>query len=266
MELIDRAALGVGRCSKDVLPAAYCAGWNGLLNIVNNAPTIDAVPVVRCRECIYYKICDEWKNGKRMLCEIHHHSYLDHDGDNHFCSWGQRKIETVLPKSDAKDESLEETHANTQKTHDDAIENARVHLEEDNMDKPRICEVLGVEVGERFELGNTGIILLVNDDGLLHIGLSHGNHKETDMNVNYLVKAINDPDRIIRKPRFTQQEVEDAKVLARALLADGFERDKMGDIFSTSKTAIRTLLDSRMFPSIQPGQSYTLDEIIGGAE
>ena len=70
----------------------------------------DVVPVVRCRECIYYKICDEWENGKRMLCEIHHHSYLDHDGDNHFCSWGQRKIETVLPKSDAKDESLEADH------------------------------------------------------------------------------------------------------------------------------------------------------------
>ena len=68
------------------------------------------------------------------------------------------------------------------------------------------------------------------------------------------------------KPRFTQQEVEDAKILARALLADGFERDKMGDVFSTSKTAIRTLLDSRMFPSILPGQSYTLDEIIGGAD
>ena len=70
-------------------------------------PAADVVPVVRCRECTHYKICDEWKNGKRMLCEIHHHSYLDHDGDNHFCSWGQRKIETVLPKSDAKDESLE---------------------------------------------------------------------------------------------------------------------------------------------------------------
>ena len=79
-------------------------------DILSDAPTIDAVPVVRCRECIYYKICDEWENGKRMLCEIHHHSYLDHDGDNHFCSWGQRKIETVLPKSDAKDESLEGEH------------------------------------------------------------------------------------------------------------------------------------------------------------
>ena len=70
----------------------------------------DNVVVVRCRECAHYKICDEWENGKRMLCEIHHHSYLDHDGDNHFCSWGQRKIETVLPKSDAKDESLEADH------------------------------------------------------------------------------------------------------------------------------------------------------------
>ena len=78
--------------------------------ILKAIPTIDAVPVVRCRECTHYKICDEWKNGKRMLCEIHHHSYLDHDGDNHFCSWGQRKIETVLPKSDAKDESLEADH------------------------------------------------------------------------------------------------------------------------------------------------------------
>ena len=78
--------------------------------ILKAIPTIDAVPVVRCRECIYYKICDEWENGKRMLCEVHHHSYLDHDGDNHFCSWGQRKIKTVLPKSDAKVESLEGDH------------------------------------------------------------------------------------------------------------------------------------------------------------
>lgn len=88
---------------------------SGILTKLSKQPTISAVPVVRCRECAHYKICDEWENGKRMLCEIHHHSYLDHDGDNYFCSWGQRKIETVLPKSDEKDESLEETHANTRK-------------------------------------------------------------------------------------------------------------------------------------------------------
>lgn len=54
MELIDRAALGVGRCSKDVLPAAYCAGWNGMLNIINDAPTIDAEPVTRCKDCAHW--------------------------------------------------------------------------------------------------------------------------------------------------------------------------------------------------------------------
>ena len=100
----------------DTSNPAYCAcyacpnrdsGDYPIIVTTDHTTPLDVVPVVRCRECIYYKICDEWENGKRMLCEIHHHSYLDHDGDNHFCSWGQRKIETVLSKSDTKDESLE---------------------------------------------------------------------------------------------------------------------------------------------------------------
>ena len=49
MRTIDVDDLGVGRCSKDVLPAAYCAGWNGLLGLVEKAPTADAVPVVHGR-------------------------------------------------------------------------------------------------------------------------------------------------------------------------------------------------------------------------
>ena len=47
MRLIDADALGVCRCSKDVLPAAYCAGWNGLINLLQAAPTVDATPTVR---------------------------------------------------------------------------------------------------------------------------------------------------------------------------------------------------------------------------
>ena len=74
-----------------LVPDDECWGFAVPVEEIDKAPTIDAVPVVRCRECIYYKICDEWETGKRMLCEIHHHSYLDHDGDEHFCSWGQRR-------------------------------------------------------------------------------------------------------------------------------------------------------------------------------
>ncbi|MEQ3171415.1 hypothetical protein AAA086_10145 [Dysosmobacter welbionis] len=36
------------------------------LNLICHAPTIDAVPVVRCRECIYYKICDEWEICRKI--------------------------------------------------------------------------------------------------------------------------------------------------------------------------------------------------------
>lgn len=99
--------------SKQAFKEKYlCCGWLPEMSEeeFNSFPAAGVAPVVRCRECAHYKICDEWENGKRMLCEIHHHSYLDHDGDNHFCSWGQRKIETVLAKSDAKGESLEDEH------------------------------------------------------------------------------------------------------------------------------------------------------------
>lgn len=49
MRLIDVDELGVGRCSRDVVPAVYCAGWNGLLGLIEKAPTVDAVPVVHGR-------------------------------------------------------------------------------------------------------------------------------------------------------------------------------------------------------------------------
>lgn len=138
---------------------------------------------------------------------------------------------------------------------------------ETNMDKPRICEVLGVEVGERFELGNTGIILLVNDDGLLHIGLSHGSHKETDMNVNYLVKAINDPNRIIRKPRFTQQEVDRAEAI-RLIYPTAYRLEEADPLICVWDKEGKLLahVDVNLFLSFQSNQTYTLDEIIGGID
>ena len=64
MRLIDADALGVGLCSRDVLPADYCAGWNGLIRLLEKAPTVDAVPVVHGRwnnmDCYKTrKVCSE---------------------------------------------------------------------------------------------------------------------------------------------------------------------------------------------------------------
>ena len=83
--LIDVDALGVGRCSKDVLPEAYCAGWNGLIDLIEKAPTIDAVPVVRCRECNH---CDpENYHCDHPMGTI---APLRREPDD-FCSYGEKR-------------------------------------------------------------------------------------------------------------------------------------------------------------------------------
>lgn len=80
MRLIDADALGVGLCSRDVLPADYCAGWNGLIRLLEKAPTVDAVPVVHGRWVTHYRsgttvaegyvstCCDMWNNRKSDFC------------------------------------------------------------------------------------------------------------------------------------------------------------------------------------------------------
>lgn len=96
MRLIDVDDLGVGRCSKDVLPAAYCAGWNGLLGLIEKAPTVDAVIVTRCKECKHSTLPSELtqRYGKpgTLTC---HNRYSPCNrrnvGEVDFCSYGEPK-------------------------------------------------------------------------------------------------------------------------------------------------------------------------------
>lgn len=47
MRLIDADSLGICRCNPDIMvDRAYAAGWNGVVCIINNAPTVEAAPVV----------------------------------------------------------------------------------------------------------------------------------------------------------------------------------------------------------------------------
>ena len=75
--------------------------------LIDEQPTIDAVPVVRCQECKHLNVVNDPKLYAH--CPKTKTVFLPFDLDTreHFCSLGERKIETVLPKSDAKDESLE---------------------------------------------------------------------------------------------------------------------------------------------------------------
>lgn len=132
-------------------------------------------------------------------------------------------------------------------------------VEEANMDKPRICEVLGVEPEEKFDAGpykDAYVDLL----GIIWTNVG------TLMDADRVCELINHPDRIIRKPRWTQQEVEDAKTIKRILRATEIKRNRYEDIYAAGPDIADTLLDSEAFPSLRPGEIITLDDIIGGAE
>lgn len=56
-DLIDRQALGIGRAKRDAFEnPAYADGWNSAIEIIKNAPTIEAEPVKHGRwvsQCCY---------------------------------------------------------------------------------------------------------------------------------------------------------------------------------------------------------------------
>ena len=53
---------------------------------LNNSPTIDAVPVVRCRDCKYYEI-----HKPKVLENCERKGYIIPMKPDDFCSYGERK-------------------------------------------------------------------------------------------------------------------------------------------------------------------------------
>ena len=133
------------------------------------------------------------------------------------------------------------------------------------MGKPRICEVLGVEPEESFEIrGNTVGRFRINKYGTFQIGIS--NNCWGTSTVECLNNLINHPGNIIRKPRWTEQEVERAKAIKMLYSeAESIEMYGFGVRVFNRKLVIATL-DPSLFPSLRPNETVTLDEIIGGAE
>ena len=143
-----------------------------------------------------------------------------------------------------------------EKTHADAIENARVRLEEANMDKP----LKGWTLGEAKEYctsrnGNCADDCIFSKKG---IGMVCG----------IAPKPV--WWTLPEKPRFTEHEVEDAKTIKRIFDCAGdviVERHRDHKLrLIKNGGVLGVFLNMSLFSSIQPGQLYTLDEIIGGAK
>lgn len=131
--------------------------------------------------------------------------------------------------------------------------------------RPRICEVLGVEPEEKFNAG------LYKDAYVDLLGIIRTNIGSV-MDAVQVRDLINHPDRIIRKPRWTEQEVERAKaikVLYPAVKTLAYV-DIVGQTFYMydEEDNYKGSLDNldETFPTLRSIRRATLDEIIGGAE
>lgn len=83
MRLIDadEAIINFGFEWDDISPTR-----DEFVEFIKKHPTIEAEPIVRCKECIYWKSgeneCDKWEH-----CILHNIGI----GPNSFCSYGKRK-------------------------------------------------------------------------------------------------------------------------------------------------------------------------------
>lgn len=148
---------------------------------------------------------------------------------------------------------------------DDMPDTAK-HKEEANMDKPIICEVLGVEIGEVWTFGGDPTKFRICADG--HREYYHSGRWQEGCAEFNLCDAINHPDRIIRKPRWTEQEVELAKA-AKKLFPEASDLARMNACalaLSNDHGGHIANINSDLFPSLPLGLCVKLDEIIGGAK
>lgn len=137
-----------------------------------------------------------------------------------------------------------------------------IHLEEANMGKPRICEILGVVPGEEFFIKgfySGHVTFRIMDDGTFSTRPSNISGSSLE-----LLRTLDHPDRIIRKPRWTEQEVERAKNLLEVV--GPAELRKVADMVTMKVDGKIIYLRKDAFPSLKNEMAVTLDEIIGGAQ
>lgn len=97
MRLIDADALyknlGFAEECKDCdhqYNSVFCdsSTWQVVCDAIYEAPTIDAVPVVRCKDCVYRVIM---RDPLRKPMDCYGCKVMHYNEDDWFCSFGERK-------------------------------------------------------------------------------------------------------------------------------------------------------------------------------
>ena len=135
-----------------------------------------------------------------------------------------------------------------------------------DMDKPRIAQVLGVEVGECFCIKGfceKDVEFCIKNDGTFSTRPSNVQGSSVA-----LLRTLDHPDRIIRKPRWTQQEVDLAKLLYdfRRSKSVVIGRNNGYVLWWRDGDSAEGILPYKLFPSLNCGDSVKLSDIIGGGQ
>ena len=132
--------------------------------------------------------------------------------------------------------------------------------------KPRIAEILGVEVGERFSLMGFQphyVEFWIKSDGTFETM-----PPRLPNSTVAILRAIEQPCFVIHKPQWTKQDKEDAKALKRMIKNAHHVRRCVEEVslrlYGKYDDYILTL--NNCFAALPPQTEVSLDEIIGGAE
>lgn len=138
-------------------------------------------------------------------------------------------------------------------------------LDPKSTNRPRLCEVLGVETGQKFwGKWAPGNIFWIEAEGVIHL---EGNSR-IEMVAEILLYLIEHPDELGSekiKPHWTEQEIERAKAI-KVLYPDADRIEECDPIIQVlSEKFVIATLDTALFPSLRTGEAASLDDIIGDA-
>lgn len=68
-------------------------GYEGYKEWLEQLPTVDAEPVIRCKDCKWWKT-KYMRNGERKVCVIE--AYEPVRNEDEYCSWAERKEDGLL--------------------------------------------------------------------------------------------------------------------------------------------------------------------------
>ena len=221
----------------------------------------------------YYEECGQWEaENEKLRGESIRWGQVASEQDKAIdnlrkeLEWKDMVIELAQRKQQEAEAALRreqdgywEEHTPThEKTHADAIENARVRSEEANMDKPLKDWTLGECQAECENAGECCKCRLQSSSELSSCKIRIALYKKPD------------PAHweLIDKPRFTEQEVERAKAIKVLYPEICYIRADDRCLRGLNKGKESIFLDCVLswFPSLRPNETVTLDEIIGGAE